>query len=509
MNINDEVFWLIKSMSRNEKGYFKKFSLRHKSNSKFVLLFDAIEKQKEYNEDQIKKKFAKEKFVTNLRMAKSYLHHLLLQSLSLYNNDHESEMDNLLHQLKILYDRELYSQCEKFIDKGLQIAELNESFGHTIQFLLWKERVLRSQAFVNTSPESLVQLFSKVADTIEKQKNYIEYMSSSAAITLSTNKKGLVRNPDRKMQVLSFNKKLYESEKSALSKRALLHYYNYHNSNCIANFDFPKAKEYAIRMVNLFENSEGLSSGSQLMYLNSLERLFNTKGRLQEYGGMLEILEKIQSIKARTSREKTEVFFKSNVYALDYYCLTGNVDKGMQLLSKLDMAQLKSNSSLAFRNIIVLNYYMAVMNLMAEKFSAANKLLNDINNTSGEAAKQLRDDYFSWARILSLIVSYELGKEDLLEYAVKSAYRYLLKRRTLYKVEETILNFIKKEIKKAVTNQQQINMFKKLKLQLEIIIKDPFEAHSLNYFDVISWLESKITKKSFAKIIKEKASKKI
>ena len=49
-----------------------------------------------------------------------------------------------------------------------------------------------------------------------------------------------------------------------------------------------------------------------------------------------------------------------------------------------------------------------------------------------------------------------------------------------------------------------ISRFKDLKSEMIEIAKDPFEKTAFEYFDIISWLNSKIEKRSFAEIIKEK-----
>ena len=52
-----DLFLLISSMSKTEKRYFKKFSELHgKEDNQYLLLFDAIAKQKEFDEDALKKR---------------------------------------------------------------------------------------------------------------------------------------------------------------------------------------------------------------------------------------------------------------------------------------------------------------------------------------------------------------------------------------------------------------------------------------------------------------------
>ena len=106
---------------------------------------------------------------------------------------------------------------------------------------------------------------------------------------------------------------------------------------------------------------------------------------------------------------------------------------------------------------------------------------------------------------MSLLVHYEMGKFDLLEYSVVSTYRYLLKRNRLYKVENIILDYIRKKAPLIDSEKKQLEAFIDLKDALITATKnDPFENRALEYFDLIAWLESKITGKKFSEIIKER-----
>ena len=75
-----DLFHLIKSLSRNEKGYFKKYVSRHtlKGENNYVRLFDAIDRQKTYDEDKL---LRKESYIRQLPLLKNYLYQMILESL--------------------------------------------------------------------------------------------------------------------------------------------------------------------------------------------------------------------------------------------------------------------------------------------------------------------------------------------------------------------------------------------------------------------------------------------
>ncbi|MBI2270878.1 MAG: hypothetical protein HYU69_11085 [Bacteroidetes bacterium] len=103
-----------------------------------------------------------------------------------------------------------------------------------------------------------------------------------------------------------------------------------------------------------------------------------------------------------------------------------------------------------------------------------------------------------------MIVQFELNDLDALPYTIRSTYRSLLKGERLYKFENAILQFLRKDLPKADHKSELIHAFKKLSGIIREISKDPFEKNAMGEFDFISWLESKIENRPFAEIIRNK-----
>ena len=66
-----------------------------------------------------------------------------------------------------------------------------------------------------------------------------------------------------------------------------------------------------------------------------------------------------------------------------------------------------------------------------------NKVLNDNEPT-------LRQDIFTYARLFNLVIHYELGNFDLLEYIVRSTQRFLSRRHRANQMEISLIEHIKK-----------------------------------------------------------------
>src|SRR6267143_6604241 len=101
------LFLLIKSLTKAEKRYIKVFSGGGKDDSIYQLLFDAIDQQKEYDEEEIRKIFKGDKFLDQLHVTKIYLSELILKALRNYNakSNINSELLTLLGDIEILFGK--------------------------------------------------------------------------------------------------------------------------------------------------------------------------------------------------------------------------------------------------------------------------------------------------------------------------------------------------------------------------------------------------------------------
>jgi len=124
----DFLFVLIKSLSKSEKRQFKIFAsrLETSSNTKFIELFNILDKSEVYDEKLILKNgLIKKVQLSNL---KSYLYKQILVSIRL-----NIPSQNIRYQLReqidfaaILYNKGLYKQSLKILDKTKQKAIEND-----------------------------------------------------------------------------------------------------------------------------------------------------------------------------------------------------------------------------------------------------------------------------------------------------------------------------------------------------------------------------------------------
>ncbi|MBK7959259.1 MAG: hypothetical protein IPK03_14900 [Bacteroidetes bacterium] len=139
-----ELFTLIKSLTPEEKGYFKKMSSfdarSEKYGLKYVLLYDAID-QAENVQTFLSKEFEqnliREKIVKNYADEKSHLQDLILKALRTFHSNRQVDMklSDALKDIFILKERKLPNLHLKAIIKAKEIATKYERYLRLIEVI--------------------------------------------------------------------------------------------------------------------------------------------------------------------------------------------------------------------------------------------------------------------------------------------------------------------------------------------------------------------------------------
>ena len=118
----------------------------------------------------------------------------------------------------------------------------------------------------------------------------------------------------------------------------------------------------------------------------------------------------------------------------------------------------------------------------------------------------MRQDLFIYARLFNLVVHYELGNFDLLEYIVRSTQRFLSKRHRAHEVETLLIDSIKK-MARAQQPSARREHANALKAGLTELKKDPNANTVFKYFDFMAWVEAQVEGRPFAEVVKANLAK--
>ena len=503
----DDLIDLISSLTRAEKRHFRLFVKRNQASEEilFLQLFDLLDKHKSYDEQMILKKLPaiKKRQLSNL---KAHLYKQLLTSLRLLNKNHNEDIQirESIDYARVLYNKGLYGQSLDILDKSkrkalelkfntlaLEITDFEKSIegqyvtrsieGRAEELTSASEHlnqiISRSSAFSNLSLQ-LYGLFLKIG-FVKNEKDFFlvkEFFASNL--------------PKVKFDQLDFLGKIYFCQS---------YVWYYHITQ-----DFPLSYRYAYKWVQLFKNKNELKQLYATLYLKGLHNLLNALFNNLYYEKFIEVLEELDNfpkVIMNNSNKNIEGLFLMYKYlhTINKHYLEGTFQEGTKIIPELNAMIEAEDSNWDDHRKLVFYYRIACLYFGSGDNDTAIGYLNKIINQKNP---DYREDLQGFARILNLIAHFELGNEQLVEYQVKSVYRFLGKMEDLQAVQKEIFRFLRKlpRVRESELKDAFINLKEKL-VKLESL---PYERRPFLYLDIISWLESKIEGKSVQDIIKGK-----
>lgn len=504
----DQLFNLIKTLSKGEKRFFKLYVSRlgDSSDKKFITLFDAIEKQKIYDEYKILKKETtlNPKQLPNL---KTHLYFQLLKSLRL-GNSHQLRSLKILELIdysRLLYSKCLYKECVKMIDKAKRLAaEYDQSI--FLLEILELEKLVVSKTLDAGNEERVNHIVSETVKVTESIKNINSFSNLSIKLDSYYNQLGFVRNKQELDKVSCFfTESLPKYDIHSLSFQEKLFLYKSYVSFYFFTQDFKEGYNYARKWADLFEEEPEMKYLKPEMYIKSLNSLLAAENKLFKYQDFSETLKKLVAIKRDKKFILTEnlnlnLFKAIYIHEMNRHFMIGEFKSGTRIVAALEDELNKFITKLDKHSILLLYYKIACLYFGSSDYRKALTWLNKIIN---EREIALREDLHTFARILSLICHFELGNDDLVESNIKSTYRYFTKKGNLSLYQKYILDFLKRLLmEKEIKNVR--NRFEALKEQMESLGSNKFERRAFLYFDIISWLEAKIENRPLQDFVKEK-----
>lgn len=503
----DDLIQLIRSLTRAEKRHFRLFVKRNQQSDDilFLQLFDFLDKNKEYKEDLILVKLPgiKKSQLSNL---KAHLYKQLLTSLRLLNKNYalEIQLREAIDHAKVLYDKGVYRQSLDILDKAKQKAMAGEFLPIAMEILDF-EKHIESQYITRSIEGRAEALTSEAIAVHQRLGKRLQYSNLSLQLYGLYLTKGYVKSEADFLELkLYFEKNVPNIQLEELDLLGKMHYHQsylwyYHMAQ-----DFPKCYRHAKNWVELFKEHESLVQFYPALYLKAIHNLLGTLFYLGKNEEFLLFFEDLKGLK-----EKGEVVETRNIaglynlylyiHAINSHYIQGTFTEGVELIPELQAIILNEEFNWDKHRVMVFYYRIACLLFGSGDYGQTIVYLNKIINSKNP---DYRADIQCFARILSLIAHFELGNDQLLEYQIKSVYRFLSKMEELGAVQREIFTFLRKiptMQKKGLALQ-----FAALLEKLEILVQHPYESRAFLYLDIISWLESKIQNRLVQDVIQEK-----
>lgn len=494
---SDSLYRLIKAMTKPEKRYFKVFSSRHVigEQNNYQRLFDAIDRQVEYDESALLQKFSDEAFIRRFSISKNRLYQSIMRSLDAYhsNSSVEAQIKRQIHAAEILYRKTLYGQAMKLLQSAKKVAEKHEKITSLIEISRWEKRILEKDQYEGLGKKDLAQMLTVDRMLTRRIDTYNELWNIKSRIFKNLYVKGKARS---KKDLTKFKKILDElatrqENEGMLTENSFLLNHLY-SAYFFGIGDEAASYPYLKRNLLLIETRGYLFAEDPSLLLSTLTNAIyvgNKLGLREEAFANLDKLRKLPGMIAERTDEDLEIriFALSNSIELALHTESGNFEEGMKLVPVIEEGLLRYDDRLSSVRKAMFFFNIAVLYFKAYRLNEALKWVNQLLNNIDIDKTQ---DIHCMGQLMNLVIHLELGNKSLLPYALKSTQRFLETRKRVYRFESIFLNFIN-EIVKVRREKTDQELFEELAAALDALRNDPFEKQVFEYFDFASWSAGK------------------
>ncbi len=502
----DILFQLIKSLEKAEKRNFKLYIKRSsaKEDLKIIQLFDALDKLHEYDEKLLLKKLPTiEK--PQLANLKTHLYKQILASLRLLKSTEniDLQMNEQLDYARILYNKGLKLQSLRILERVKEIAKANNKFGFLNQ-VISLEKKIETLHITRSTLEKTANLAVEAVEVTDHIRRVAKLSNLALQLYGWYVKNGHARNEEDEVDVRKFFKEnlpsKFDSEAGFYEKLYLYQSYVWY---AFIRQDFLMYYRYSQKWIDLFRNEPLMIEVETGHYIKGMHNLLNAHFDLRNFHRFEDTLKEFETfgnsyVANHHDNFRIHTFVYINSAKINQCLMLGTFKQGLSLIPHIEEKLSEYALYIDSHRILVFNYKIATLYFGSGDYNTCIDYLQRIINDN----VHLRNDLQCYARLMHLMAHYELGHNDIMEYLIKSVYRFMAKMQNLTVIEEEMFKFLRRSFSISPRKMQPefVTFLDKIK-QYE---KSRFETRAFAYLDVISWVESKVHNKPMATIIYDK-----
>ncbi|MEO6168045.1 MAG: hypothetical protein ABIO46_08735, partial [Chitinophagales bacterium] len=489
-NQSQSLFRLVHSLTQSEKRYFTIATAAQRDSSAYLKVFKSIDQQEIYDEALLKKQLSSESFIKHISVIKVQLYYFLLKTLRNYHESRSVDfrLKELMMDAAILNEKALYNESGATLHRARELAMKYEDWKVLLE-ILHKEYTL---AAVTVKPKQIEKELNRInADEkkfISQLNNYGElaYLALSLSMLLKKHRsaKNISKNAAIRKVIAHL---LLKQEKTAISFRAKSLFYYIWSSYYMATCQFEKAEKHLTQQINSYQQHRHFLQAAPGNYLGALNDLLLSRYRTGQYAVVLEMIDKLKKlpdsneIKRLTSRRFRMVIF-SWTFKTEVGVAIHTNTLGQQLQA-IQQQELFFN-----RRSTVIEPYRRLETLLS--LATMYFHLNDSRKSAQLIERLLQDDAAVvhhelnvLARVLQVVLHYDDGGFDVLDYLVSGLRRFVARQKEVSRMEKQLVEFagrlqnLHHKKNPTVFYEDQFKKFMALK-------NDRFEKHQFDYFDV-------------------------
>lgn len=501
MKSKEDLFHLIKAMSKSEKRYFTLDAQKGgRKDSKYLELFQAINAMGQYEEQKLKKKFPK-----NLPSDKTYLYEAILRSMRDYRSSKSkaAQIKEMILDSKYLYERGLYQQSEERLRDGEELARQLDD-----QFALLEINKEKLQLSWDTKKrdyeEDIEEWIQRKEANITQVNHELTYLEVCSRLLMRVNQHYELETVEEKEQLVQqFYQAFFTDESKPVSGQALRRFYQsralYYQ--LLGNYDevFHNYSE----VVNWWNSNPKFKAENFSRFIVDISNLLHAYTANRKYEFIPKLLDDLELNKPSNINDQKIIFQKVSIYRLIYHINLGVVEGADKLVNEIKKGLDFHKLSQGTRLILIFN--VSVLLFILERFKECSKWASRISKEFRLGVRT--KDILMGAQILNLIATFELDDLDQTDAMIRSSHRFFNIKLQSPKgsFELKVVDYIK-QLELALPSAKQ-QIFSSFSQDVKQVNQNPKEMipHGLDEL-VLYWLESRLKRQPITLVMKKDAA---
>lgn len=492
---SSNLYDLVHVLTKSEKRYIKLQSSSGKND--YIQLLDALLAQKTFDEDKLVRDHKDANFIKHLAVNKQYLYELLLKLLTSFGQKTlENKIYEKISAANVLIEKNMFQAALREVKKGQKIANKYEVFELQIMLSGIEKRILPKKQLNAKNRDVIQEIFEQETNSLEQLKNTNEYWLLSQQMRKFQTQYQKIQNEEQQKYIDGLiQTEKFQNKLLATNFKSKLYYHQVNASYQFMLGNVEQAYRINRDFLDLLEASPHFLKLYAEHYLATLNNMLIDSLIIGKYDILKEGIDRLVKIPERKEFKyikniESRVFRQRYLLLINWSLSQNDFEKALDWIPDMEAGLEKFGNKIEKQHRVTFYYLTAYILFLDRNFGEAlrwNNLI--INDPKEDVVKEI----FYFARVLNLLIHFELENYDLLESLLLSTPKFLRSRRTLYKTEKTLFRLLGK-ILKQINKKEKQKLFTEFQIELDNLFSSPKEKRVFNYLDLRIWLKEKVAK---------------
>lgn len=496
MKKSEQLFYLIKSLTKSEKRSFKLFAKiysKEKGNN-YTILFDELDKMKSYNHDLLINIINQKTTTTSTSRLKNQLSEVIMRSLLLSSSVSTDgiEINTAINYITILFVKGLNDQANELIIRTKENA-LKQKDYLAIERLSVLEYYIAMQGANTDRMDTYINSISKILEVSRIQNK----QAADLELTLLKMRAYYLKNnsvnysADSGHLEMIMNSPCIQESSEGLDLYSLVSYhavwgYYYHLKG-----DGESTYYHRKEVLNIFRPQRGTPPTTWIVHARLLLISLSTFQLHEEFKIELKFIqEELRKFPKEIISEFVKNILKltlANIQLHEYILNAKFKDALLQIedtesLMKHSIEFVDANLQMTLRSNFSMIYFGV------GEYKKALHHLNDILNN--KEMSHIRVDTQCYNLVKNLLIHYSLGNYSLVQSLIFSTRNFFIKQNRMNPYIDSFLKFAKKNLLDNYDKSKEQSFEDQITQLDSILIEFKWGTQVLNYFNFKIWLKS-------------------